>query len=241
MDLFGFIWFLLFSLAFILGITYASTADMMGHEVAQRTTHLTLIIFLLLIPFGFLGYLTGKYGLIGSQIFVTVTVIVWLLSWSVQKQKAGILLLDIGRNEDFWATQVLMGLAYAAFAVYNVWSFLRQVLRGDFQYVSLVTKFSDFAFWLTLAIFLILQGFSKTEFRTNGICTYFRFISWRRIKSYNWEPSKPNILTIRYKPRFPLFPKWMSWPIPIRYKEAVSHILDDRLQVSPQNPKELEI
>jgi hypothetical protein len=230
MDLFGLLWLLLFPFAFILGMTYVLTAAQMGHEAAQRTTQLTLILFLLLIPFGFLISLPGKYGLVGFQIFVTVTVIISLLSWSFRKQKAGILLLDIGKNENLWVTQVMAGLAYAAFAGYNIWSFFRQVSWGNLQYASLVTKISDFAFWFSLGISLILQGFSKTEFRTNGICTYFSFISWKTIKSYNWEPSKPNILTIRHKPRFPLFLNWTSWPIPMRYKEAVSHILNERLQ-----------
>jgi hypothetical protein len=230
MDWLGLFWVLFFLLAFILGISYISTADMMGHEVAQRTIRLTLILFLLLIPLGFLLYLLGDYGLVGFQIFVAVTVIISLLSWPFRKQKAGILLLDIGKNEDLWVAQVGLGLAYSAFVGHNAWSFFRQASTGNLQYASLVTKGVDFALWFSLGILWIFQGFSKTEFRTNGICTYFRFISWRRMKSYNWEPSKPNILTIRYKPRFPLFPTWMSWPIPIRYKEALNQILNERLQ-----------
>lgn len=230
MEWVGLLSVLLFSFAFMLGIIYVSTAITMGYEVAQRTTELTLVLFLLLIPFGFLIYLPGKYGLVGFQIFITITLIVRLLRWSAQKQKAGILLLDIGKNEDLWMTLVLMGLAYAVFVVYDAWSFFRQVSWGNFQYASLATKGVNLAFWLSLAISWILQGFSNTEFRSNGICYYFCFIPWRRIKSYNWELSKPNILTIRYKSRFPLFPTWMSWPIPIRYKEAVNQILNERLQ-----------
>jgi Domain of unknown function (DUF5673) len=220
----------IFALVFVLGISYVSTAAMMGHEVAQRTISFTLIFFLLMVPFFLLINLGGKYGLVGFQFFFAVTIIVSLLSWSLRKQKAGILLLDIGKNEDLWVSQVGVGLLWAALAGYNAWSFFRQVPRGNLQYFSIVTKVSELAFYLSVAISLILQGFSKTEFRVKGICTYFRFISWQQIKSYNWEESKPNVLTIRYKPRFPLFPKWMSWTIPMRYREDISRILDERFQ-----------
>jgi Domain of unknown function (DUF5673) len=221
---------LIFTLVFVLGISYISTAATMGHEAAQRTTQLILVILLFSVTLGFLVNSSGKYGFVVIQILFVATIIVWLLSWSFRKQKAGILLLDIGKNEEFWVVQVGIGLAYAAFAGYKTWSFFRQVSKGDLQYASFVTKVSDLAFWSSLAICVILQGLSKTEFRHKGICAYFRFISWQKIKSYNWEESKPNILTIRYKHRFPLFPNWTSWPIPVRYREDVSRILDERLQ-----------
>jgi hypothetical protein len=44
---------LLFSLIFILGISYASTLDMMGHEVALRQTLALLTGFLFLAPIFF--------------------------------------------------------------------------------------------------------------------------------------------------------------------------------------------
>jgi hypothetical protein len=162
--------------------------------------------------------------------FCTTTFIILLLIWSFQKQKAGILLLNIGENENLWMTQAELILAYIFLVGYNTWSLFEQALRGNLQYASLVTKISDPAFWLSLAIGFILQEFSRTEFRSNGICIYFWFIPWRRIKSYNWEPSKPNILTIQYKPRFPLFSTWMSSPIPTQSQEAVDRILNERLQ-----------
>lgn len=75
MEWVGLLSVLLFSFAFMLGIIYVSTAITMGYEVAQRTTELTLVLFLLLIPFGFLIYLPGKYGLVGFQIFITIAVL----------------------------------------------------------------------------------------------------------------------------------------------------------------------
>ncbi|WP_404784338.1 hypothetical protein [Altericista sp. CCNU0014] len=201
---------LLFSLAFILGITYISTVEMMGHEVAKRSIRDFLILFLLSIPIYFLPcfliyYLLGDYGLYGLQFCGAIAFVALSLGWYVRKQKAGILLLDIGKNEDLWVTQVLLGLAGVIFVGFNAWSFFKQISMSNPQYASLVIKkVADLALLLSLYIVLISQGLSKTEFRSNGICmgTYFRFISWRRIKSYNWELSKPNILTIRYKPRF---------------------------------------
>jgi hypothetical protein len=234
MKLFELLWLVLFVLAFILGTTYISTANMMGHEVAKRGIRYSLIWFSLFIPAYFLINLLGEYGLVGFQFFCATALIVLLLDWYFQKQKAGILLLDITENEDLRMSQVWLGLFGMVFVVgINAWSFFRQVSMGNPQYASLVIeKVANLAWLLSLNIVFISQGLSKIEFRSNGICmgTCFRFISWRRIRSCNWELSKPNILTTRYKPRFPLFPTWMSWPIPTRYQEAVNQILNERLQ-----------
>jgi hypothetical protein len=205
----------------------------MGHEVAKRGMRCSLIWISLFIPAYVLINLLGEYGLTAFQFFLSITCISLLLDWYFQKQKAGILLLDISENEDLRMVQVWLGLAGVVFVGFSAWSFFRQVSTGNPQYASLVIKkVADLAWLLSLNIVFISQGLSGTEFRSNGICmgTYFRFISWRRIKSYYWEPSKPNILTIRYKPRFPLFPTWMSWPIPAQSQEAVDRILNERLQ-----------
>ncbi|WP_404787717.1 DUF5673 domain-containing protein [Altericista sp. CCNU0014] len=159
-----------------------------------------------------------------------------MLSWIFQKQEAGLLLLDIGRLEEEGMSYVGLGLFFAAFAGYSTWLSFWKTSRGFLQYASLGTEIYELTFLWSMAIIWISLGLSRIEFRDNGICILFRFISWQRIKSYNWEPSKPNILTILYKPNFllppifPLFPTWTSLIIPPRYREAVNCILDERLQ-----------
>lgn len=145
MNWFGLLWLLLILLAFILGMIYVSTANMMGHEVAKRSTRYTLNLFLLLISVCFLLYLLGDHGFVGLQFFCTIAFITSLPSWYFRKQKAGILLLDIGKNE-FWVTQVFLGLTYVVLVGFKAEPFFRQVLMGNLQYVSVVAKISDLAF-----------------------------------------------------------------------------------------------
>jgi hypothetical protein len=221
---------LLLFLIFILGLTYPLTANMMGHEVAQRSTLQVLIIILFFTSISFLLYLImgEKYGLIAFQFFASAMVIFCFLSLPFRKKKSGFLLLDIGKNE-FWVLSLLLGLMYIGSTIPNALSFFRHVSTGFPQGSNLVTELSGIAFNGSLSAWWILLAFSKTEFRKNGIWLGTILIKWQIIKSYRWEPSKPNILTIRHKPSFPLFSGWMSFPIPPQYREDVSSILNEQV------------
>jgi hypothetical protein len=215
-------------LILFLGI-YLSAVSMAGHEVAKRTTFQVLFILSLFTFITFVLYLTigEKYSFVTFQFLASVIVTFCSLSLSFWKKKSGALLLDIGKNE-FWASLLLLGLMHIGLTISDALSFFRHLSVGFPQGSSLVTEVSGLAFYASLSIWWILLVFSKTEFRKNGIWFGIRLIKWQRIKSYRWEPSKPNILTIRYT-SFPLFLGWMSFPIPPQYREDVSRILNDRL------------
>jgi hypothetical protein len=215
-------------LILFLGI-YLSAASMAGHEVAKRTTIQVLFLILFIASISSLLYLVvgEKYGLAVLQLLASVVVIFYLLSLPFRKEKSNILLLDIGKNK-FWASSLFAGLIYIGLTILNALYFFGYVSTGFPQGSNLVTEVSGLAFYGSLSIWLILLAFSKTEFRKNGIWLGIRLIKWQRIKSYRWEPSKPNILTIRYT-SFPLFLGWMSLPIPTKYREDVSRILNERL------------
>jgi hypothetical protein len=219
---------LLFSLIFLLGLIYISTVNMVGHEVALRQTLEILTIFLFLPPIFLLSYSLKDYGLATLQALVSVIIFISLLSSPFRKKQSGILLLDIGRSE-VWAASLLLGLGWLGTTVSNTLSFFNHISTGFPQDTNLATEVSKLACYGSFSIFWILLALSKTEFRKNGIWLGIRLIKWQRIKSYKWESSKPNILTIRYKPSFPFFFGWMSLPIPPQSREDVSHILNERL------------
>jgi len=224
----GFLIFFLVLMAISLGIGYAIAEKMIGREAAQRNLRYVLPWLLFGFAIAFLIPSFGKYGWISFHILYAVVINIWLLSWFFQKQEAGVLLLDIGKNGQskffFWG-----GLLEVALAVYMTWLFFKQVSRGFPQYSSLEMEASKLTSLWSFAIFFMALGLSKLEFREKGICFMFSFITWQKVKSHNWEQSKPNTLTIRFKPRYPLFPGFMSMAIPAKHRDAVSHILNERL------------
>lgn len=228
--------YFLVSTAMLLGIGYPADKGMLGREAAQRNLRYVLPLWGLFgLAITFLLPLFGKYDWVNFYIFNLVVVIgfsIWLLSWFSRKQEAGVVLLDVGRTTKnkrlLW-----VGLFEVALAGSMIF---KQVLREFSPHSSLVAKTSSLGFWWSFALnfmiiglsFIVL-GLSKLEFRENGICFLSSFIVWQRVNSYNWEQSKPNTLTIRFKPRYPLFPPFMSMAIPAKHQDAVSHILKERL------------
>jgi Domain of unknown function (DUF5673) len=183
---------------------------------------------LFLPPIVLLSYSLKDYGFAILQVLISVILFIGLLSLPFRKKKSGILLLDIGRSE-VWAASLLLGLGWLGTTVSNILSFFNHISTGFPQDTNLATEVSKLACYGSFSIFWILLALSKTEFRKNGIWLGIRLIKWQRIKSYKWESSKPNILTIRYKPNFPFFFGWMILPISPQYREDVSRILNERL------------
>jgi hypothetical protein len=198
---------LLLFVILIFGLTYPLTANIMGHEVAERQTfHATLVIFLFATPIASLYYFVGNNAFVITQILFSIIFIFDLLNLPFYKRKSGTLLLDIGKDE-LWSVSLMSGLLWLGTTVLNASSFFRHVSTGFPQDTNFVTEASELFFYFSLGIFLVLKSLGKTEFRK----------------------SKPNILTIRYQPSFPFFLGWMSFPIPLQYREDVSRILNNRL------------
>jgi hypothetical protein len=224
----GLLTIIIFSLILILSIIYLSTINMMGHEVSKRQTLEILYIFSLFIPtYSLFYYFFKNHGLAVLQFLFSSAIIIYLLSSLLQKRKSGILLLDIGKSE-LWSSQLTLGVMNLGLMILSASSYFYNI-SVTFSQISLVAKISELSFYGSIGVFLILQSLNKTEFRKSGIWVWLRFIKWERVKSYRWEPSKPNILTIRHKPSFPLFSGWMSFPVPTQYREDVSRILSERL------------
>jgi hypothetical protein len=211
-----------------LGFGYIAAEQIIGGKAARR--NLRYMFPWLLFGFALTTVLPalGKYGWISFHLLYAVGISVWLIRWFPRKQNAGSLLQDIGRtSQNKFIFRV--SLAAVAVSILQTWSFFTLIAKGIPEYVSLDLEMSKLIFWWSFASFLIATGLNRLEFRENGICFMYSLIQWQRINSYTWEPAKPNVLTIRFKPRFPLLPGFMSMAIPPNHRDEVSHILDERL------------
>ncbi|NEQ67274.1 MAG: leucine-rich repeat domain-containing protein, partial [Symploca sp. SIO2D2] len=173
-----------------------------------------LFIFSSLLSFGLLYY---------------VGCIPWSLSWFSRKREAGVLLAYIGRTRQH-KTMLWTGLIYLAIFVYL---FLKFALwHVNFWFGLLFIWFCFFQF-----IWFVVIGLSKLEFREKGICFMYSLIKWYRINSYVWDGSQLNILKIRLKPLFGLFPDFKRIVIPKKHRDMVNNILEDKLPEKIAIPK----
>jgi hypothetical protein len=207
---------------------YLRAVDMVGREAARRHLRHVLPVLLLTFILGFVITFLGEQGWISLYIFGAIGTSVWLLTWFFRKKESGYLLINIGRTS-INKSLLWMGMFYALFTILLTWLFFVQISAGLPPSTSLEVRISQLAFIWVSAIFLLTSGLSHLEFRENGICFMLTFFNWQRVTSYNWEPSKPNTLTIWFKPRFPLIPKFISIPIPTKHRDVVSQILHERL------------
>lgn len=200
-----------------------------GREAARRNLHCT-IPWVLLSGFAlvFVISLLERYSWVIFCILFVAAIGAELISWFFKKQKAGSLLVDLGKTSknksDLW-----LGLFGVAVAVFQTWFFFTLVSHEVPESISLKSEIFKLFWWWFFAVHSTARSLDKLEFRENGICFMGAFIRWQRINSYAWEPDKPNVLTIRFKPRFPLVPGFMSITIPEQHKRGVGDILNERL------------
>ncbi|MBD2095878.1 hypothetical protein H6F90_12045 [Trichocoleus sp. FACHB-591] len=231
-------WFLDFLIFFVVLIAgsvlfnYIAAERIVGRKAARRNFRYATawILFGLLSGFAlfFVIQLLGRYGWISFYILSAVAISTRWISWFFRKQEVGSLLADVGRTLKskiiFW-----IGFIQVVLAVFQTWLFFTPALNGIPEYTTLELEISKLIFWWSFASFSMALGLNKLEFRENGICFMYSLIRWQRINSYAWETDKSNVLTVRFKPRFPLSPGFTSLPIPAKHKEVVSRILAERL------------
>ncbi|MEW6493640.1 MAG: DUF5673 domain-containing protein [Cyanobacteriota bacterium] len=116
-------------------------------------------------------------------------------------------------------------------AIVQTYGLIKQLMKGlfDINKFLLFNLYFVFAYW-SFAIYLLLLGMSRLEFRENGICSSFTLIKWNRVLSYKWEGKNGKTLTIRTQPIFSLFGnRDCSLSIPATKKDAVEQILIQHL------------
>jgi hypothetical protein len=206
---------------------WVRAADMVGREAVRRNLRYILLSMLLGCPVSFVIYFLGKYRWVYLDILLLVGMSIWGLIWVSRKKEFGDLLINIGRTS-INKYYLSFSVPYALFITLTTCLLLIQMPR-EIRQDLILEIISQFGYSWILAILFLAYGLSGLEFRKNGICFMFIFLNWRRVNSYNWEKSKPNVLTVWFKPRFPLFPGFMSIPIPIKHRDVVSQILDEQL------------
>jgi hypothetical protein len=222
-----FIFFFIVLIATSFWFGWVRAVEMVGREVVRRSRCYILLAMLIGFAFSFVIFFLGKPAWVSLQILVLIGISTSLLIWFFRKKEFGDLLINIGQTP-INKYYLLGGVLYALFLTLGTCLLFVQMPVGIRLNLILET-ISKFGYGWIAAILFLAYGFSGLEFRENGICFMFIFLNWRRINSYNWEKSKPNVLTVWFEPRFPLFPGFMSIPIPIKHRDVVSQILDERL------------
>ena len=233
-------WFILYVviIGFMLGISYLLAVKGIGQEAASRNLFHLLPWFLVGFLLSSMAPLLARwqYASWGIVLVYVISVGIWLLSWPSRKRAAGSLLLGAGRT---WQNKLLFwnGVAEVAVAIVITWVAFGAIasppdtaLQGEIYAINQIPKV---AFWWTVATFFVSIGLNKLELRENGICFLYTFISWQRMKSYVWERSKPNTLTVRFAPLLPLLPGFISIVVPKQHCDEVNQIIQTHLSTVP--------
>ena len=208
-----------------LGLGYWFAAKFFGDEVASRNMRYMAPFFVATFAIAFLTPLLVPLG--GSILLAVIvaSVFVWLLSWPYRKRGAGNLLLNAGRPSQnkliFWVG-IFQGLVASYFTSQLFFEDLPSSEAG-------ITSLIGAICWWMLTIFFLAIGLNKLEFRANGICFQYMFIAWRRMKSYSWDRSKPNTLTVHFAPLWPLLPGFISIKVPNAHRDSVDDLVATHL------------
>jgi hypothetical protein len=168
---------------------------------------------------------------LGRNAMATMSLIpaIVLLSWFFQWKPLGDLLLDMGRTEQgnslVWLGIMEMMISCAlAFTVF--WRVSHGLLLINDLFVDLSPPI---LVWFC-GIHLTVQGLSRLRVGEKAIGSSMIWaIGWQNIKSYYYEPSKPNVLTLQVKQGYPFIPKFRSIVIPVQHLEALDQILCEKL------------
>jgi hypothetical protein len=141
-----------------------------------------------------------------------------VLRWLGERRRAGALSLALRTPWGFLHVLVLVG------AIIQPVNVLMTVFQqtGD-PLVSICAMIAR----LSGSIWLILWMVVGTEVRKQGCVTFFRFIRWNDIESYEWRLSKEDVLHVRFKLR--ANPVFLEQAVEASRKEIVDRVLGQHL------------
>lgn len=206
-----------------LGIGYLISIKTLGRQAATRHIRYALpwtaVGFILAFVLARLGRSYGGTGSIFPIIYI-IGMGGWLLDWFIRRQNSGSIVFNTGKTIQnkilFW-----MGILVIANVLFLIWT----AALTPYPELAIKSLSPTILFLLLVTLPLIAVGLSGLELREKGVCFMLTFISWQQMKSYDWEVSKPNTLTLRYRPRFPLMPGFMSIRVPAAHHEKIDRIL----------------
>ena len=211
----------------ILGVSYFVGCNLYGPKATQRNMRYFLPWFAVGWAIAFIIPTLGQWGGVRWGFFAliyVVGVVAWLLSWPLREKAAGSLLLNAGRSQQnkliFW-----VGICEVAVAAFITWLAVTSLMNFP-EETDAIAQVLQIIFWWTVAAFFLAIGLNKLKVRENGICFMYTFISWSRMKSYAWESSHPNTLTIQYTPFIPVLPGYMTINIPKRHRDEIDRLVE---------------
>lgn len=220
--------FIIGFLAVALLIGYALGEQIVGQEVARRNLRHGVPLLLLGFALTFALSLMGRYSWTGFYSLATILNASWLISWLMRKPGFGNVLLNLG-----WTAQSKLLLGVGIFqlvmAVLQTSVVIVQFSIGLPPYIMPGQQIAMVVFYWSIALFFLAIGASTPVFREKGISVMLSFIAWKLVTAYRWEASKPNVLTMQYKPKLAFMPGTVSLVIPAQHRDAVNHILQQRV------------
>lgn len=207
-------------LLFSVIVIYSQRERVVGKRIANREFNLSLFIILaVFLLFSILSASRLDDWVLDSSnlVYVFFTISYWIIIFNliIQKQRAGEILLDMGRSPDSLITVLLgvfalIGYLYVAFLEREtILDSTEEQIRAFFQ--------------ITLALSIILSGFRRMFFTRAGFL-WGNLIRYENIASYSWEYDKPNVLSLVLKKRI-WFQKVINIPVPMELKNTVKMIL----------------
>jgi len=156
-----------------------------------------------------------------TLLYIFYTISYWIIIFDliIQKQRAGEILLDMGRSP---SGPVGSLLGVLALLIYLYVAFLEKEII-----FSSTPKQVHLFFQISLALFIIFSGLRRMTFTETGFL-WWNLIRYENIASYSWEYDKPNVLSLVLKKRI-WFQKVISIPVPIQLKNTVKIILIGKL------------
>ncbi|MGF1523205.1 MAG: hypothetical protein ACFBSF_12895 [Leptolyngbyaceae cyanobacterium] len=211
-------------IGFVGWVGYSTGKSIVGREAANRNVRYAISYLLILF---LLSLLLGEYKHFLFGTLLLLGIIYQFGIWFFQIQNLGDLLLSI-KNTYQDKSVFRAGIFFVFLTIFRTGALVWDS-NESLQDFDLISRMVEVIFGWLVTSYLILLGLSPLEFRENGISFMYFFISWTRMKSFIWEESKPNTLTIWFKPRFFFLPGFISIPIPEKYREAATQILHEKV------------
>jgi hypothetical protein len=241
---------MVFQLLFLLVLVYVvyrSAMEMYGVERARKQCIRTMPLMVLVYSGVVLGQLywrsLDRFLLVITAILLVVSI---LVSRYQRKTLGGLLLKFELPNESIQIAKIYLEILRFILASYLVLGLLigifllASIYLHGFSFgdsIALLPPLGSIALEAILLAFIVAISYEfnkntksmrsgiEVEFREKGIiCTSGRPIRWEHIRSYQWEPTKPNLLTIHNKPSLFDMGYW-SIAIPERYRNDAIDIL----------------
>ncbi|MBI3172323.1 MAG: hypothetical protein HYZ25_01290 [Chloroflexi bacterium] len=207
-------------LLFSVIVIYSQRERVVGKRIANREFNLSLFIILaVFLLFSILSSLRSDSWWSDSLtlLFVFLTISSWisLFALTIKKQRAGEILLDMGRSPD--------SLFTVSLGVLNLILFLFIVFLEKETILNSIKEQIRWFFMLSSILVTIISRLRRMLFTETGFF-WWNLIRYENIASYSWEYDKPNVLSLVLKKRI-WFQGVINIPVPMELKNTVKMIL----------------